>query len=116
MKKKLTILTTILVLSIIGGCDENKQTIKQNENGLESIDTILRRSEENFVTVSRANEKTDSSISNKVTKTVKQINTLKEEVKQLKEENNELKIKVSDANDAGKPFQLLPVSNGQDNM
>ena len=103
------------MLMTIIGCESTKKEIKIEENGLESIDTILRRNEENFATVSRASEKSDSSISKKVEKTVNQINTLKEEVKQLKEENNELKAKVDDANDAGKPFQLLPVSNGKDN-
>ena len=115
MKKNLKLAITFIFCSMIVGCNQDKQEIKSSENELQNIDTILRRSEENFVTVNRANQKSDSSISNKVTKTVKQINTLKEEVKQLKEENNELKIKISDANDAGKPFQLLPVSNGQDN-
>ncbi len=105
----------IIVSLMVVGCSENKQEIKSENNELESIDTILIRSEKNFVTVNRINQESDSSISNKVTKTVKQINTLKEEVKQLKEENNELKTKINDANDAGKPFQLLPVSNGKDN-
>lgn len=114
MKNNLnTIISCILILMILG-CGSNKPEIKINENEFQELDTIIRRNQENFVTVDRASKKSDSSISKKVEKTVKQINTLKEEVKQLKEENNELKIKVDDANDVGKPFQLLPVSNGKD--
>jgi uncharacterized coiled-coil DUF342 family protein len=109
------IIVAFFISTMILGCNSTKQEIKSENNELESIDTILIRSEKNFVTVNRINQKSDSSISNKVNKTVKQINTLKEEVKQLKEENNELKTKINDANDAGKPFQLLPVSNGKDN-
>lgn len=109
------IIVAFFVSTMILGCKSNKQEIKIEENGLESIDTILRRNQENFATVSRASEKSDSSISKKVEKTVNQINSLKEEVKQLKEENNELKAKVDGANDVGIPFQLLPVSNNKDN-
>lgn len=115
MKNRLNFKLSIILSFMIIGCDSNKPETKIEENGLESIDTILRRNQENFVTISRASEKSDSSISQKVEKTVTQINTLKNEVKQLKEENNELKAKVDDANDVGKPFKLLPVSGGQDN-
>lgn len=105
-----------IILSLaIFGCNPNKSEIKIENNEFESIDTILRRSEKNFIAVNRANEKSDSSISKKVEKTVNQISTLKNEVKQLKEENNELKIKVNDANDAGEPFKLLPVSGNKEN-
>jgi len=113
MKIKFTI--SFLLFLIIIGCKSNKQEINTNENELQNIDTILRRSEENFTSVNRANKKSDSTISKKVDKTVNQINNLKNEVKKLKEENNELKIKINDANDVGKPFQLLPVSNGENN-
>lgn len=115
MKNILFFCFVSIIIQINNGCKSNKEDSKKVTNEFESIDTILRRSEKNFVTVSRANEKTDSSISNKVEKTVNQIKTLKEEVKQLKQENNELKTKINDANDVGKPFKLLPVSNGQDN-
>ena len=104
-----------LVSLLFWGCESDKQEIKIEKNEFETIDTILRKSEENFTTVNRASQRSDSSISEKVEKTVKQINTLKEEVKQLKEENNELKTKVDDANNAGKPFKLLPVSNDKEN-
>lgn len=115
MKNRLNFKLAIIFSLVMIACNSNKLENKIEENGLESIDTILRRNQENFTTVSRASEKSDSSISKKVEKTVNQINTLKNEVKQLKEENNELKAKVDDANDIGRPFKLLPVSNGQDN-
>lgn len=115
--KKVIFLLSVIGLSIIVGCKENKSEskINENENEFEFIDTLIRKSEESFVTVTRANQKSDSSINKKVEKTVKQITTLKEEVKQLKQENNELKNKINDANDVGQPFRLLPVSNGQNN-
>lgn len=111
--KNLGIVSLILLSSI--GCNSNKPEIKLDKNEFENLDTILRRNQENFATVNRANEKSDSSITKKVEKTVKQINNLQAEVKSLKEENNVLKSKIDDANDLGKPFQLLPVSNSENN-
>ena len=109
-------ITIVFLLSLaIIGCESTNKKIKIEEDDFKSIDTILRRSEKNFITVNRANKKSDSTISKKVEKTVNQINTLKNEVKQLKEENNELKTKVNDFNDVGEPFRLLPVSNNKDN-
>jgi peptidoglycan hydrolase CwlO-like protein len=113
--KKLVFLLSVVGLTIIVGCKEDKTEVKINANEFEFIDTLIRKSEENFVTVTRANQKSDSSINKKVEKTVQQITSLKEEVKQLKQENNELKAKINDINDVGQPFRLLPVSNGKDN-
>ena len=115
MKKNHNSIILGLLLLLMIACQSNQPETKTQENEYESADTILQRNKDNFISVSRASEKSDSSISKKVEKTVKQINNLKEEVKQLKEENNELKAKIDDANDVGKPFQLLPVSNGKDN-
>ena len=109
------IIITYLLSVLIIGCESNKSIPKINENEFQQIDTILRRNEENFATVIRANQKSDSSISKKVEKTLTTINNLQSEVQQLKAENNELKAKVDDAVDVGKPFQLLPVSNSKDN-
>lgn len=109
-------LSVALLLSVaMIGCESTNKEIKIEENEFKSIDTILRRSQENFVLVNRASKKSDSTISKKVEKTVNQIKTLNEEVKELKKENNELKTKVNDFNDAGEPFRLLPVSNNKDN-
>ena len=113
MKNIINVAVVISLTLFVYGCSSAEQQPKLEKNEFESIDTILRRSEENFNSVNRANDKTDSSISEKVEKTVKQINTLKEVVKQLKEENDELKIKISDTSNNGKPFQLLPVSSSK---
>lgn len=113
MKNKLKTVVGILLFFLISGCSTSEPKTKLEENEFENIDTILRRSEKNFSSVTRVTEKSDSSIQKKVEKTVKQINTLKNEVKLLKEENNVLKSKIDDVDDVGKPFQLLPVSNGK---
>jgi glycine cleavage system regulatory protein len=79
------------------------------------IDSLIKKSKENLLSMDSTSKATDSTITGKVEGAVNQIKELKQEVKQLKEENNELKIKITDANDAGKPFQLLPVSDGKNN-
>lgn len=111
--RKLSI--ALLLLFLVIGCKSTNKEIKIEENEYKNIDTILKRNQENFIAVNSASKKSDSVISKKVEKTVSQIGTLKQEVKQLKEENNDLKIKVDDANNIGKPFRLLPVSNNKDN-
>jgi cell division protein FtsB len=111
--RKINIILLLFVLTI--GCKSTNKEIKIEENEYKNIDTILRRSEENFIAVNNASKKSDSTISKKVEKTVNNITSLKQEVVQLKEENNELKTTVNDFNDAGKPFILLPVSSNKDN-
>jgi predicted nucleic acid-binding Zn-ribbon protein len=111
--RKINIILLLFALTI--GCKSTNKDIKIEEDEYKNIDTILRRNQENFIAVSNASKKSDSTISKKVEKTVSQISTLKSEVKQLKEENNELKTKVNDFNDAGEPFRLLPVSSDKDN-
>jgi len=102
-----------LLLILLVGCSSPETNMQSNET--QSVDSILEQSEKSFITADSVGRKSDELINRKVTKTVKQITTLKEEVKTLKEENNELKTKLDDAVDAGKPFKLLPVSNGKDN-
>lgn len=107
---------SILLLLIVLGCTSPTETKIENNETYSAIDSIIGQSKKNLVGLDSTIKRTDSTITGKVEKTVKQIQTLKEEVKQLKEENNELKAKVDDANDVGKPFKLLPVSNGKDNQ
>jgi cell shape-determining protein MreC len=102
-----------LFLIFLVSCNSPELNVQNDEP--QAVDSILEQSQRSFVTADSANKQSDELINRKVTKTVKQITTLKEEVKTLKEENNELKTKLDDAVDAGKPFQLLPVSNGKDN-
>lgn len=103
----------LLLLIFLVGCSSPE--IKTESNETQAIDSILEQSERSFVTADSVGRESDKFVNSKVTKTVKQISTLKEEVKTLKAENNELKNKLDDAVDAGKPFQLLPVSNGKNN-
>lgn len=104
---------TLLLLLIVSCGTPSVQKMEINETDT-NIDSIINQSRENLILLDQASRESDSSIAKKVEKTVKQITTLKEEVKQLKTENNALKIKVDDADDAGKPFELLPVSGGKD--
>ena len=51
----------------------------------------------------------------KITALKAEVETLKEENNVLKEENNVFKDKLDSNAAIGKPFKLLPVSNGKDN-
>ena len=101
----------LLLLIILVGCSSPETNIQDNET--QSIDSVLEQSQKSFVTADSVGKQSDQFINTKVTKTVKQITTLKEEVKTLKQENNDLKIKLDSVDDVGKPFSLLPVSNDQ---
>lgn len=103
----------LLLLIFLVGCSSPEVKTQSNED--QAVDSILKQSERSFVAADSIGRESDEFINSKVTKTVQQISTLKEEVKVLKSENNVLKIKVSDADDAGEPFKLLPVSGGKDN-
>jgi len=106
MRHLLSILLIVLV-----SCNTPEINVQNNEN--QAVDSILIQSEKSFITADSIGKQSDSIISTKVTKTANQISTLKEEVKILKQENNVLKIKLDDAADGSKPFQLLPVSSGK---
>lgn len=106
---------SLLLLTIVLGCTSPTETNPKENEAFTTIDSIIGESKKNLLVLDSTSKRTDSTITGKVEKTVKQIQTLKEEVKQLKEENNELKAKVNDANDVGKPYKLLPVSNGENN-
>lgn len=99
-------------LILLVGCNSPETNIQDNETP-QAVDSILEQSQRSFVTADSVGRESDQFINTKVTKTVKQITTLKEEVKTLKAENNELKVKLDSVDDVGKPFSLLPVSNDQ---
>lgn len=103
----------IALLVLIVGCQSKSNEKIQTDESINKIDSILNQSQQTFAASSQASAKSDSTINEKVEKTVKQISTLKTEVKQLKEENNALKVKLTDTVDDIKPFKLLPVSGGQ---
>ena len=107
MKQLLFVFLILLV-----GCSSPETNIQDNETP-QAVDSILEQSQRSFVTADSVGRKSDQFINTKVAKTVKQITTLKEEVKTLKAENNELKVKLDSVDDVGKPFSLLPVSNDQ---
>lgn len=101
----------LLLLTLLVGCSIPETNIENNDK----VDSIIKQSKKNFFSADSVSRKSDSLINKKVTKAVKQIATLKQEVKTLKQENNALKVKLDDATDVGKPFQLLPVSGGKNN-
>lgn len=104
-----------LLLLVLLGCNSNNTPKTQPDETAKKLDSIINQSKQNLILVDQASREGDSSITQKVEKTVKQITTLEKENKQLKAENNALKIKLDDASDAGKPFKLLPVSGDQNN-
>jgi t-SNARE complex subunit (syntaxin) len=100
-----------LLLLLVIGCNSNNTPKIETNESFNKIDSIINQSKQNNILLDQASRESDSSITQKVDKTVKQITTLKTEVKQLKAENNALKTKLNDASNAGEPFKLLPVSN-----
>lgn len=104
----------LLLLIFLVGCSSPEVNIQDNETS-QAVDSILEQSERSFVAADSVGRESDEFINSKVSKTVKQITTLKEEVKILKSENNVLKTKLNDNADTGEPFKLLPVSGGKDN-
>ena len=106
---------SLLFLFIIIGCQspiEKKQDIDEK---FATIDSIIGENQKNLLILDSTSKRTDSSITGKVEKTVKQITTLKEENTKLKKENEALKDKLDDISNDGKPFELLPVSSGKGN-
>ena len=97
----------LLLILILLGCSDNSKIYTSNNV---DVDSLLDENKKNFDMVSIANQKSDSSITNKVDKTIQKIDKLETEVKQLKQENNELKGKIDDANDGGVPYGGLPIS------
>ena len=97
------------------GCQNPTQIKKENDETFTSIDSIIGQSKKNLVILDSTSKRTDSTITGKVEKTVKQISTLKEENTKLKKENEALKDKLDDIGNGGKPFELLPVSGGKGN-
>lgn len=97
------------------GCQNPTEIKKENDETFTSIDSIIGQSKKNLVILDSTSKRTDSTITGKVEKTVKQISTLKEENTKLKKENEALKDKLDDIGNGGKPFELLPVSGGKGN-
>lgn len=103
-------ITLMAVLAILTGCGTPKKEKTQLDE-YKNIDSLLQCSEKNANLINEANRRSDTSIASKVDKTVKKIVKMEGEIKQLKAENNELKEKLNDANDDGKPFNIRSISN-----
>ena len=106
---------TLLLFLLILGCSSPNETKIEKDEAYSAIDSIIGKSQKNLIGLDSTSKRTDSTITGKVEKTVKQISNLKEENTKLKKENEALKDKLDDATDVGQPFKLLPVSNGKDN-
>lgn len=97
------------------GCTSPTEIKIEDNETYSAVDSIIGQSKKNLVGLDSTIKSTDSTITGKVEKTVKQISALKEENTKLKKENENLKNELNNATDVGQPFKLLPVSNGQDN-
>jgi uncharacterized protein YcaQ len=104
-------LLVLFSLPQIPGCDTSKIQETLKKVTYENADSILTKSQSNIVVLGRVSEKSDSVITEKVTKTTEKIENLTHEIKVLKRENNELKKKHIDTNGAiDQHFGLLPIS------
>lgn len=108
MKHLLSIGLTLLLI----GCGQKatEETELLNER-YENIDSLISQSQKNIESNNQAIQKSDSVLTEKVEATVNKITTLQTENQQLKVENKELKQELKKANDAGEPFELLPVKS-----
>ena len=106
---------SLLLFLLILGCSSPNETKVKEDETYSAIDSIIGQSKKNLTVLDSTSKRTDSTITGKVEKTVKQISTLKEENTKLKKENEALKDKLDDIGNGGKPFELLPVSGGKGN-
>ena len=112
MKK---IIFSLLVISLVG-CQvfSSKETEDSDSINVDTtLDSILVNNSKNFELTNQINKQSDSMVTNKVEKTAEKITNLETQVTKLKKENNELKDKLDDADDAGKPFRIRTISNNQ---
>jgi uncharacterized coiled-coil DUF342 family protein len=104
----------ILLFSLpqLPGCDTKKISEKIKATIYDQTDSVLTKSQNNIVVLGRVSEKSDSVITEKVTKTTEKIQDLVHEVNVLKKENNELKKNRADSTvSINKHFDLLPIDN-----
>ena len=110
--KTVIYISTIVMIACNNPSDFSATAVKDK---YEKLDSVLIKSKSNITSVGRANQKSDSTISTKVEKTVKKIEVLHNEVVVLKKENNELKAKLGDTVvRVNKRFNLLPVNESDD--
>lgn len=104
----------ILLFSLpqLPGCNIKKTSEKIKATIYDQTDSILTKSQNDIVILGRVSEKSDSVITEKVSKTTEKIQDLVHKVSILKKENNELKKNRDDNIDnVDKHFNLLPINN-----
>jgi hypothetical protein len=112
----------LIVLLLFTGCttitaQDDKAAAEERE-----FNDLVKKTSNNLdlslSTQAKASEKQTKIVNETVAKitTLKaEVKTLKEENNVLKEENNVFKVKLDSNTAVGKPFKLLPVSDGKDN-
>ena len=110
MEKIIKTVFVLLFPLLISSCGSSKKE-DASVSVPDGLDTIIMNSQKNFELTTQMNKQSDSMVSSKVDNTVKKITKMEGEIKQLKQENNELKDKLDDANDDGKPFSIKSISN-----
>jgi hypothetical protein len=106
--------TVILLFSLpqLPSCDTKKIPEKIKATIYDQTDSVLTKSQNDIVILGRVSEKSDSVITERVTKTTEKIQDLVHKVSILKKENNELKKNRDDNIDnVDKHFNLLPINN-----
>jgi TolA-binding protein len=104
MKKLFTILLIVSVYSCTQGVSQKTSQEMKKEAEFEEV---LRKSREASDQNQLVMKKADSASQQVIQKTTEQIVSLKQEVKQLKQELNETDIDPTD----GTKFELLPITN-----
>ena len=100
----------IFMLSLFLSCNSSEK--KENVTVVpDALDSLIMTSQKNFEMSGKMGRETDSAVTTKVNHTVNKITKMEGEIKQLKQENNELKSKLDDANDDGEPFNIRTISN-----
>ena len=62
-----------LLFMLAIGCNSNNTSKIENDETIQKLDSIINQNEQNLVTLDQASKASDSSINQKVEKTVKQI-------------------------------------------
>ncbi len=101
----------ILFMLLLIGCAEQTSQEPTNTNEYAKVDSIIGESQHHLTIADRKIKESDSLVTEKIEKTAKKIDNLEAEVKQLKQENNELKTKLDGMDDDGKPFTLRTISD-----
>lgn len=104
-----------LIVMVLTSC-QNAPTNDSVENSYDSVDSIINESVNKKMDIKKMSDSSTKMISNKIEKTATTITNLKQEVKELKDENKALKSAIDDNDNVGKPFDLRPISNNKGNQ